>query len=155
MQQSIWVNLFDVGERQGRLIDGASTALHLSRTQLSYAKNPFSSTSFDLTKFLHVDTGGGNGPQLVSDSLCHPNNIRFVISETASEITVERRHGSDGNPKEKEKVNLQSYSTNLPNKTCSFLKRCMTTNRNSWTLTALRSARLYNSGLPVESLWTW
>ena len=74
--RNIYVVLYDIRERRGWLVDGASALLHIARAQLSclnYCDN------VKISDFCHADPkGGSNAAQKV---LTDPRNMRLAISE--------------------------------------------------------------------------
>jgi hypothetical protein len=71
------VVLYDVGDRRGWLIDGASALLHITRTQLS--SSPYSDSDlFKLETFQHADP---RGPFTARKALLDSTNRTLVIFE--------------------------------------------------------------------------
>jgi hypothetical protein len=89
------VVLYDVKDRRGWLVDGASALLHLSRTQLS--SSPYSeSRLFNLEDFHHADPKAG--PSVSRRVLLDPQNrglLLFEDSKTTTELTTTTEGASE------------------------------------------------------------
>lgn len=94
-RQSIYVNIFDVGGRRGWLLDGASTVLHISRTQLTHDSSPHSgSPALNLEDFHHAHSG--SGADAAVDALLDESNMLLEISFDPPEIVIEETTKEDG-----------------------------------------------------------
>ena len=86
--RNINVVLYDVRDRRGWLVDGASALLHIVRTQLS--SSPYcSSPLFKLENFRHADSK--NGADAAQIALTDVRNMEIVIFEDVeiwSELTI-------------------------------------------------------------------
>jgi hypothetical protein len=83
------VVLYDVGERRGWLVDGASALLHITRTQL--CSSPYAESElFKIDMFQHADPRGG--PLAAKKALMNSGNRALVIFEEV-ETTIESTGG--------------------------------------------------------------
>jgi hypothetical protein len=87
-RQNIYVNLYDVEDRRGWLVDGASAVLHLSRTQLSHHYSPHSGNpNLNLEEFHHANSAGG--AETAVFALINDLNLNLVIDVDPPEISTE------------------------------------------------------------------
>ncbi|KAF4626411.1 hypothetical protein G7Y89_g11749 [Cudoniella acicularis] len=94
-RQSIYVNVFDVGDRRGWLLDGASTVLHICRTQLTHDCSPHSGNpALSLNKFHHAESDVGADAAV--DALLDESNMLLEVSFDPPEIVIEEIIKEDG-----------------------------------------------------------
>ena len=89
-RRNIRVNIYDVLDRCSWLLDGASTILLISRTQLSHDKSQsYKEGNQVLKKFIYVPLDGGLDTAI--DTLLDPVNINSVLYKTPAEEFVEQK----------------------------------------------------------------
>jgi hypothetical protein len=94
-RQSIYVSIFDVGGRCGWLLNGVSTVLHISGTQLTHDSSPHSgSLALNLEDFHHAHSG--SGADAAVDALLDESNMLLEISFDPPEIVIEEITKEDG-----------------------------------------------------------
>jgi hypothetical protein len=94
-RQNIYVNIFDVGDRRGWLLDGASAVLHISRTQLTHDSSPHSGNPvLNLEDFHYAHSG--SGADAAVDALTDESNVLLEISSSPPEIVIEEIIKEDG-----------------------------------------------------------
>jgi hypothetical protein len=75
-RQHIYVNLYDVEEGRGWLLDGASVMIHLSRTQLSHQDSPHSRNPALILQALHLATSA-DGAKAAVTTLTDEHNMNL------------------------------------------------------------------------------
>lgn len=92
MRQHVRVNLYDVADRRGWLLDGASAVLHLSRTQLSHHESPHNKDAqVDLSLFQHASCDHGAEAAVFALRA----NRDLVLNQSTMETCIETKDEGD------------------------------------------------------------